>query len=315
VDDTYSLTLSGNNWATTLDGSVSVPAGGAVTLPVVVSIPETATNGQSDRVTVRATSTGDPLSPPASASTTLTTSVPRYGVYLTLTVPDDSLSGAPGDKVQYTLTIQNTGNVTDTFTLDLTGNAWASALSTTSVTLSPGASKTDLIVTVTIDANALHNAVDVVTVNAYSGDPAAPRASASLSLSTTATRVCPYAGSLGLGNKSINLLLYNNSLGAEDVRIEQVTVNWYMNSESQSLDYISYLGRNIMDGNVSGSLDDPYITSTFPAEGAWVGAETNRDLPADASNYGFNVYFSVNLDTTTTHSIVIRFDNGCYISR
>lgn len=315
IDDSYTLTLSGNAWTTTLDGSVSVAVGTPVTLPVVVTIPATATNGASDRVTITATSQGDPLTPKASASISLRTAVPRYGVYMWLTVPDDSLSGAPGDKIQYVLSIRNTGNVTDTFTLSLSGNAWATVLSTTSVTLNAGASRTDILVTVTIDADALHNATDVVTVTAYSGDVAAPRASTSLALSTTATRVCPYAGSLGLGNKSINLLLYNNSLYAEDVRIEQVIVNWYKNTETQYLDYISYLGRNIMDGNVNGSLTNPFITSIFPADGAWMGDATFRDLPAGASNYGFNIYFIENLDTTTAHSIEIRFDNGCYISR
>ncbi|TLN00155.1 hypothetical protein FDZ74_16975 [bacterium] len=269
--------------------------------------------GSSDRVTVTAVSTGDPSIPPASHSINLTTTTPRYGVRLALTVPDDSLSGAPGNPVTYTLTIQNTGNVNDTFGLSLSGNGWQTTIVPTSVTLNAGQSRTDLIVTVSIPANALHDATDVVTVTAYSGNIAAPRASAALTLTTTATRVCPYAGALGLGTKSMNLLLYNNSVGAEAVTIEQINVTWFMNNGTQRLDYITYLGSKIMDTDVTGTVNTS-VTSSFPANGPWI-ANVSRALPLGASNYGLNVYFGTNIDTTKTHGIYIRFDNGCFISR
>lgn len=318
INDTYTLTIAGNAWSTTVPcgGSVSVaalPAANTVTCPVTVTIPNPVANGASDRVTITAVSTGDPSIPPASHSIALTTNTPRYGVRLTLTVPDDSLSGTPGNPVTYILTVQNTGNVTDTFNLAVSGNTWATTVVPSSVTLAPNASNTNLIVTVNIPSDALHDAVDVATITAYSGDIAAPRASASLSLTTTATRVCPYAGSLGLGAKSMNLLLFNNGVGAENVTIEQINVTWFMNSAQQRLDYIAYLSAHIMDQDVTGPLNTA-MTSSFPGAGPWVTGAT-RALPAGASNYGLNVYFGLNIDTTKTHGIYIRFNNGCFISR
>jgi hypothetical protein len=118
---------------------------------------------------------------------------------------------------------------------------------------------------------------------------------------------------LGLGAKSMNLLLFNNSVGAEDVTIEQINVTWFMNTAQQRLDYIAYLSAHIMDTDASGTLNTS-VTSSFPSNGAWVTG-ASRALPEGASNYGLNVYFGVNIDTTKAHGIYIRFNNGCFISR
>lgn len=314
VDDSYTLTLSGNTWSTTLDATVAVTAGMTVSRPVAVSIPAAATSGKSDRVTITATSLGDPLTPPVSTSLSLVTTVSTYGVRLTLTVPDDSLSGAPGNPVKYTLTVQNIGNVPDTYEVTASGNKWTTTITPTSVSLAPGASFTTLEVSVAIPSAALHDEKDVVTITAYSGNPLTPRASASLPLTTTATRVCPYAGSLGLGTKSMNLLLYNNSTGADNVTIEQIDVKWYVNSSSQYINYLTFLGRYIVDTDVYGTVNTNPTTS-FPTAGPWLGDQTYRQLPAGASNFGLNIYFGSNIDTTKPHGIYIRFNNGCYISR
>ncbi|MEM5776774.1 MAG: hypothetical protein AAGU05_17340, partial [Anaerolineaceae bacterium] len=95
--------------------------------------------------------------------------------------------------------------------------------------------------------------------------------------------------------------------------IEQINVTWFMNNATQRLDYITYLGSNIMTTDVTGTVNTS-VTSSFPANGPWVSG-ANLALPAAASNYGLNVYFGVGIDTTKTHGIYIRFTNGCFISR
>ena len=79
--------------------------------------------------------------------------------------------GDPGTTVAHTLTVTNTGNTADTYDLSFAGNTWVVDLPVTSVALQPGASA-DFIVNVTIPADALDGAMDMVTVTATStADP------------------------------------------------------------------------------------------------------------------------------------------------
>ena len=94
-----------------------------------------------------------------------------------------ALSGKPGDTATYNVTITNTGNIEDTFTITLSGQTWVTVPSSTSVTLAPGASTT-LQAQVTIPADAEDGDRDVATLNATSqGDPTK---SASTTMTTTA---------------------------------------------------------------------------------------------------------------------------------
>jgi subtilisin family serine protease len=75
--------------------------------------------------------------------------------------------GNPGEVVDYTLTLTNQGNVIDTYSLGVDGNAWLVDLETDSIELEPGISQ-NLLVSVTIPADALANALDTVTITATS---------------------------------------------------------------------------------------------------------------------------------------------------
>jgi uncharacterized repeat protein (TIGR01451 family) len=89
----------------------------------------------------------------------------EYGVELTPS--EDALTGVPGERVEYTLTLMNTGSASDTYDIAYTGNLWNVHLPETSVTVGAGESAT-VIVHVDIPTDALPGESDIVTVSATS---------------------------------------------------------------------------------------------------------------------------------------------------
>ncbi len=162
--DSFDLSYAGNLWDVTLsDTSVELAAGESTDVIVNVTIPTDTVGGGADVVTIEAVSVGDDTK---SDSSVLTSSVAEvYGVELT---PEtDAMAGDPGEVVAYTLTVANLGNITDTFDLSVTGNAWDVQFEAVSVTLGAGEAA-DLMVDVTIPAEALAGEFDVATIAATS---------------------------------------------------------------------------------------------------------------------------------------------------
>jgi len=92
-------------------------------------------------------------------------------------------SGPPGATLTTTLHLTNTGDLTDTFSLDLSGNVWAVHLSITQTILAAGEGTT-VAVGATIPADTADGMADSVTITTVSqGDPLV---SASSTLTTTA---------------------------------------------------------------------------------------------------------------------------------
>lgn len=180
VSDSYTLTVSGNIFPTSLPAVVGpLAANGEISVTAAVTIPAGALAGAVDTATITALSHGNPSQ---TATTTLTTDVrPVYQV--ALTPSSSTLTTTPGSGVTYTLTVINTGNVTDTYTVTVSGNIYTTTFPASVGPLAAGAS-TNLLVTVNVPPEAIGGASDgaVITVTSQ-GDGAA---SANASLTTYA---------------------------------------------------------------------------------------------------------------------------------
>jgi choice-of-anchor B domain-containing protein len=132
--DTFTLDTASNWTATQSAFIVSLGIAQSQTFSVVVQIPPEALAGQSDEALVTAVSHGDSS---VTAATQLTTSAGAvYGLALS---GETAREGAPGQVVTYTLHLTNTGNISDTFGLNVTEAGWETAVSPPSLSLAAGA--------------------------------------------------------------------------------------------------------------------------------------------------------------------------------
>ncbi|MCP4358514.1 MAG: hypothetical protein GY796_10905 [Chloroflexi bacterium] len=163
LTDTIDLTLSGNGWSTTAPPtSVTLAVGDTTTTQIVVLIPAGADGGNMDTATIMAQSQGDNTQ--TAAANLTTTAVSVYG----LTVSGNmAQSAAAGTTVTYTVNISNTGNITDTFDLAVSGNMWPTAPMTTSVALARGSS-TAVTFVVAIPSSATDGEIDTAVITATS---------------------------------------------------------------------------------------------------------------------------------------------------
>ena len=146
---------------------------------VRVQLPATTTY-VADDATVRARSHLDPL---LTATSLLTTDNADPGV---IVGPSQAGSGASGATVSYTVYVTNTGNITDTYDLALTGFTWPTGFNppiTQTNSIPPGEGQA-FVVEVDIPANAPANAVDSVSISASSQNY--PGTNGSAFLTTTA---------------------------------------------------------------------------------------------------------------------------------
>ncbi|MGC9334184.1 MAG: hypothetical protein ACP5JJ_08560, partial [Anaerolineae bacterium] len=97
----------------------------------------------------------------------------------------------PGQTVVYTLSLANSGTLSDTFTLGLTSHLWGAALSTEGIGPLAAGGSVSFQVVVAVPPDARVDDCDTVVVQAVSdGDPRQPPAQATSTLTTTAL---PYA--------------------------------------------------------------------------------------------------------------------------
>ena len=163
VSDTFDLSLAGNGWNTQLSqSSISLLSGGIGSFDVMVEVPAGALAGEMDVVTVTAVSQTDGS---ATASAELTSTVEAvHG--MVWSADTTTHQGQTGETVTYTISLTNTGNLTDTYDISLAGHSWATTSSHSTLTL--GAQEMGSFTVAVMVEGDVYPAGDVVTVTAVS---------------------------------------------------------------------------------------------------------------------------------------------------
>ncbi len=181
--DTFDLSLSGASWPTQVSAAVVGPlgAGENASAIVTVTVPLQMT-AFDDTFTLRATSRLDNL---VRASLSRTTSADvSFGVEINPTSAQGE--GRPGETITYTLQVTNTGSLSETFSIELSGNFWHANVPA-SLTLGPGQS-TLLQIGVRIPAIAADGAQDVLTLRVRSGYQSTLFAESTLTTTASTTK-------------------------------------------------------------------------------------------------------------------------------
>jgi hypothetical protein len=176
--DTYDLVLEGYWWATWAPATVEeLWPGESATVEVRVAVPPTVLPGSSDTVVVNAVSQTNNA---VFESVALTTTAAEH--VATFTPDEMALMGMPGQMVTYTLMLENTGNIADTFVMTYTNNTWdVHMVGDTSMEMEPGESHA-VIVQVMIPEDAADGDWDMVVIEVHG----APGQVAAAQLTTTA---------------------------------------------------------------------------------------------------------------------------------
>jgi len=181
-------------WLTLINPATIGPlnAGESIDIVVTVSIPASASDGATDEASIIAASTGNPTITDSSVLTTTANVATVYGV--SITPATDAKSGLVGTDVIYTLTIENTGNTSDSFDLTVGTATWSTAVLPTPVGPLAAGETADVTVTVSIPAGAANGATDTAVITATSQGNTA--ISDSSTLTTTANIATVYGVSI-----------------------------------------------------------------------------------------------------------------------
>jgi uncharacterized membrane protein len=128
-------------------------------------------NGRYVQYRVELSTTDSAKTPVLSQITLIYELVPGIIRGVDVSISPSSQVGANGDTLIYTVTVTNTGNVPDTYTLDNTDNlGWTKSLSNTSLVLDAFSSDNTTTLSVTIPTGAAGGTVDTITVTADGTD-------------------------------------------------------------------------------------------------------------------------------------------------
>jgi len=236
--DTYTVTLSGDDWIATATPMVGpLAAGESAPVTVTVTVPNAALCDALDTLTVTVASQG---SPSRFVSATATTSA--RAVYAVQAVVNPlQLTGDPAAVLQTTLWVTNTGNCVDTFALYPT-SVWPVDVTATTGALEVGVGIA-VPVTVTIPASALAGDAAATTLAAMSQANAAVRATATVTTTANAVygvALSPQTASMDAdpGETVVYTLTLSNMGNAADtytLSVEDAAWSTTLNSQMASL--------------------------------------------------------------------------------
>jgi uncharacterized membrane protein len=119
--DTYDIHIFNNLWPTSPDMIPIIPSGQSQNFSVAVDVPPKTLN-PTDAADIFVISLGDPRLVKTSSITT------TIDYQFDINPIQDQRFANPGDRVVYTLTLTNTGALTDSYEINLTGDVWPTIL-------------------------------------------------------------------------------------------------------------------------------------------------------------------------------------------
>lgn len=202
------------------------------------------------------------------ASTTVTIDVPEVSG-VSISPPESSDRAWAGQDVLYVFTVQNTGNVPDTYDVSLT-SAWLSSAAPQSLALDPGATET-ITVTHSVPVDASPGDFDTGTVQVLSGGTGA---SASPTFTTTArvaaVQIAPAQQSATAApGETVHYIYTISNTGTEDdVYSLAVSAGWAASLSATSLSVEAgasaevIVSHTVPDGAAGGDADTGSLTAT-----------------------------------------------------
>lgn len=169
ITDTFEIVKSGSysNWGNLSDIFVTLAEGGEKVITLTVDIPNDAQGGDYS-IFVEGISQNDPS---VSHEISIITTVIPYHYEVNLICEQSTKITRPNETVQYTISVENKGDINDIVTISKSGpySEWAT-LSHTSVSLGPQ-NTTDITITVSVPYDALGNDYEIYVKGTSSGKP------------------------------------------------------------------------------------------------------------------------------------------------